>query len=103
MSQRNRVLLDLNTPEFQKQLFQLGKEDLHRVLLTLKKLFRMTWDQVYRDTGLKWEAIGSRAGKPSEKVFSLRVSKKFRAVVVREDDWMRFASLHPDHDSAYQP
>lgn len=103
MSQRDRVLLDLNIPEFQKQLFQLGKEDRHRVLLTLKKLFQMTWDQVYRDAGLKWEAIGSRARRSGEKVYSLRVSKKFRAVVTREDYWMRFASLHPDHDSAYKP
>ncbi len=103
MSQQDRVLLDLNTPEFQKQLFHLGKEDLHRVLLTLKKLHSMTWDQVYQDPGLNWEGIGSRAGKPGEKVYSLRVSKKFRAVVVREHQWMRFASLHPDHDSAYGP
>lgn len=103
MSQRDRVLLDLNTPEFQKQLFQLGKEDLHRVLLTLKKLLQMTWDQVYRDAGLNWETIGSRARQPREKVYSLRVSRKFRAVVVREGNWMRFASLHPDHDSAYKP
>ncbi len=101
MSRQGAVHLDLNGSEFQQQLFRLGKQDLHRVLLTLRKLFQMTWDQIYRDRGLKWESIGSRAGSPAETVYSLRVSRKFRAVVTREGDWLRFVSLHPDHDSTY--
>jgi hypothetical protein len=101
VSRRGRVHLDLNSSEFQEQLFRLDREDLHRVLLTLRKLFQMTWNQVYRDRGLKWEAIGSRASSAGARLYSLRVSRKFRAAVIREADWLRFVSLHPDHDSTY--
>jgi hypothetical protein len=98
---RNQVLLDLNSPEFQKQLFQLNKEEQRRVLLTLEKLYGMSWDQIYRDSGLKWEAILSRSGDRGKRLYSLRMGKRLRAVAIRDGDWMRFVSLHPDHDSAY--
>lgn len=98
----SRIRLDLNSPEIQKQLFNLGKEDQRRVLGTLKKLYTMTWDQVYRDPGLKWEALLSRSGQRGERLYSLRMGKGFRAVAIREGDWLRLISLHPDHDSAYR-
>jgi len=34
-------------------------------------------------------------------IASIRVSDKFRARVTRDGVFMRFISLHPDHDSAY--
>ena len=96
-----QVRIDLNNPEFQDQLFRLGKDDQRAVLQTLRKIAQMTWDQVYQDRGLKWEAILSRTGPNGERLYSLRVGKKFRAVAFREEDWLRLVSLHPDHDSAY--
>jgi hypothetical protein len=99
----SQVRLDLNNPELQRQLFALPKEDQLRVLGTLEKLSRMTWEQVYRDRGLRWEAILSRSGRRAERLYSLRVSKGFRAVAFREGTWwLRLLSLHPDHDSAYR-
>ncbi len=95
------VRLDLNNPQFQLQLFGLGKPDQRGVLLSLKKLSKMNWNQVYRDRGLKWEAILSRSGLHGEKLHTIRMSKGFRAVVVRDGPWLRLLSLHPDHDSAY--
>ncbi len=96
----SRLQLDLNNPEFQQQLFRLGKEDQRRVLGTLKKLHNMTWDQVYSNAGLKWEAILSRSGAKGERLYSLRLGKGFRAIALRKGNWLRLVTLHPDHDSA---
>ena len=39
---------------------------------------------------------------PSGKtLYSMRMSKSFRAVKMIEGDFIRFVSLHSDHDSAY--
>lgn len=99
---RNRIRLDLNSPEFQAQLFRLSKEDQRHALATLRKVSEMSWEQVYRDTGLKWEVILSRSGESGERLHSLRMSRQLRAIAIREGEWMRFVSLHPDHDSAYR-
>jgi hypothetical protein len=97
-----RVRLDLNSPPFQRSLFALQKEQQRAVLNTLGKLLDMSWDQVYRDTGLKWERIRSRTGDEGEQAYTLRMAKGFRAVAYRDGDWLRLISLHPDHDSAYR-
>ena len=96
------VRLDLNNPVFLRNLFALSKEDQRQALTTLGRLFRMTWDQVYRDSGLKWEAIVSQVGPHGGRLYSLRMGKGFRAVAYRQEDWLRILSLHPDHDSAYE-
>lgn len=93
--------LDLNNPEFQRQLFNLQKKDQRAVLGNLRKLVQMNWQQVYRDSGLNWEQLVSRAGPRGEKLYSLRLGKGFRAIACREGEWLRLLSLHPDHDSAY--
>jgi hypothetical protein len=96
------ILLDLNNPVFQRHLFRLTKEQQRSVLLTLKKISEMTWEQVYQDAGLKWEAITHRTGPGGQRSYSLRIGKGFRAVAYREGEQMHFLSLHPDHDSAYE-
>ena len=58
-SDADRVLLDLNNPVFQENLFSLQKVERHAALDTLKKIRQLTWLQVYRDQGLKWEKITS--------------------------------------------
>ena len=96
------VRLDLNNPVFQRQLFNLSKSEQHNTLNTLRKLVDMTWQQVYTDHGLKWEAILSKKGPFGNKLYSFRISKGFRGVAYRDGLWLRLLSLHPDHDSAYQ-
>jgi hypothetical protein len=96
------VRLDLNSPVFQRHLFDLEKDQQRTVLTTLRKISGMTWDQVYRDTGLKWESVSSQAGPEGKQIYSLRMGKGFRALAHRDGNWMRFHSLHPDHDSAYR-
>jgi hypothetical protein len=96
-----KVRLDLNNPEFQQDLFELEKKDFIAAGNTMKKIMNMTWEQVYHDKGLRWEKIQSvRTGK-GQVLYSVRMSRKHRAVVCRKDDFMIFISLHPDHDSAY--
>ena len=42
------VKLDLNNPEFQKNLLELDKSERKRVLDALKKIIKLEWEQVYR-------------------------------------------------------
>ncbi|MCL6445293.1 MAG: hypothetical protein K6T83_17855 [Alicyclobacillus sp.] len=100
--QNERVRLDLNNASFQKALFALSKPEQLGVLGTLRKLSEMSWDQVYKDPGLKWELIYSKTGPNGKRLYSFRIGKGFRAVALREGEWMRILSLHPDHDSAYR-
>jgi hypothetical protein len=96
MSNDGKVLLDLNRPEFQGKLFVLDVGEVKKIFKTFKKLQGLTWNEVFRDNGLKWEEIKSLPGK-----FTVRLSQSYRAVVVRDGLFMRFQSLHPDHDGAY--
>ena len=97
----SKILLDLNNPVFQQDLFVLQKSEALAALKILRKVSQLTWEQLYKDQGLKWELIRSKQGKNGEKLYSLRITQKCRAVAVREDDYLRFLSLHSDHDSAY--
>jgi len=97
----SRILLDLNNPIFQQDLFVLSKSESVATLKILRKISQLTWEQLYKDQGLKWELIRSRQGNQGEKLYSLRVTQKCRAVAIREGDYLRLLSLHSDHDSAY--
>lgn len=96
-----RVLLDLNSPGFQKRWLLLERDDAEELRMSLKKIIDMSWQQVYQSKGFNWEKIHTKQGENDEILYSIRVTKKFRAVVVRLGDYMRIISLHPDHDSAY--
>jgi hypothetical protein len=93
---------DLNNPTFQKHLLALQKDDLYRFSQALVKIKQMTWQQVYQDKGLNWELVSHRLGPKDQRLYTIRISQKFRVLVYREENFMRFLSLHPDHDSAYQ-
>lgn len=69
---------------------------------TLRKLSAMDGNQVYHSKGLNWEKIHSVKTPKGRELCSIRLSKKFRAVVHRKDDFLIFVSLHPDHDSVYE-
>ena len=102
MAKSDNVLLDLNNPVFQEDLFNLAKEDAIRVLETMKRIKEFTWADIYKDKGLRWEMIHSKVGPDRQRLYSIRISQKFLALVYREAQFLRFLSLHPDHDSAYK-
>jgi hypothetical protein len=97
-----RVRLDLNNPVFQDGLFALQKPERQAVLETLNKLRRLTWSQVYRDRGLKWEKIASVKPPPGvDALYSLRITRSRRATAYRDGPFIRLLSIAPDHDSTY--
>lgn len=96
------VRLDLNNPIFQEHLLTLQKPERHAALDTLNKLRQMTWNQVYRDNGLKWEKVVSvKPPVDIDAVYSLRITQARRAIAYRDADFIRFLTIAPDHDSAY--
>ena len=98
----HQVRLDLNNPVFQDHLLSLPKPERHAALDTLDKLRRLTWDQVYRDSGLKWEKITSVKPPPGlAAIYSLRISQSCRATAFRDGDFIRLLTITADHDGAY--
>jgi hypothetical protein len=96
------VRLDLNNPVFQAALFSLPKPDQRAALTTLQKLLNLTWSQLYRDAGLKWEKIHTVAPPPGiDALYSLRLSQSRRATAYREGPFLRFLTIAPDHDATY--
>ena len=67
-----KIRLDQNNPVFQEHLLRLQKSERHAALDTLNKIRQMTWNQLYRDQGLKWEKITSiKPPKGIDGVYSL--------------------------------
>ena len=96
------VSLDLNNPVFQENLFSLQKTDRHAALDTLKKVRQLTWDQLYRDSALKWEKIVSiKPPAGIDAIYSLRITQSRRCTAYRDGDYMRFLTIALDHDSTY--
>jgi hypothetical protein len=97
-----RVRLDLNSPEF-LEVLHLEQTELAQVAGSLDRIAKLDWSNVYASKGLHWEAIEHlKAPDGKSQVYSVRLSQKIRGLVFREGDFMRFISLHPDHDSAYK-
>ncbi|MHB8482306.1 MAG: hypothetical protein ACYDBV_06185 [Nitrospiria bacterium] len=102
MQKSDKVFIDLNNPVFQDDLFTLEKEDATRILGALRKIKKLSWVDIYKDKGLRWELVQSRTGPHGQRLYTIRISQGFRSLVYREGQFMRFLSLHPDHDSAYR-
>lgn len=96
------VRLDLNNPVFQGNLLELQKPEQHASLDTLNKIRQLTWNQLYRDSGLKWEKISSiKPPQGIDAVYSLRITQSRRATAYRDGDFIRLLSVALDHDSTY--
>ena len=97
-----RVRLDLNSPEFLEVFLRLDAADLVQVAASLDRIAKLDWSNVYASKGLHWEAIDHlKAPDGKSTVYSVRLSQKIRGLAFRSGEFMRFISLHPDHDSAY--
>jgi hypothetical protein len=94
--------LDLNNPVFQRDLLGLPKTERHAALDALAKLLQLTWNQVYRDKGLRWEKILSvKPPVGMEALYSLRIPQSRRAVACREGEFVRVLAIPSDHDATY--
>jgi len=96
----NRVRLDLNGPEFQEVLCQLEPSEWKQVAASLRRLRGLDWSELYRHAAFHWEAIEHLKAPNAGKVSSLRLSLRVRALAFRDGDFLRFLSLHSDHDPA---
>lgn len=96
------VRLDLNNPVFQENLLSLQKPDRHAALDSLNKIRQMTWNQIYRDGGLKWEKIISvKTPAGIDAIYSFRITQARRATAYRDGDFIRLLTIAPDHDNTY--
>ena len=76
------------------------KQERHAALDTLNTLRQVSWNQLYRDSGLKWEKISSvKFPAGIDAIYSLRITQSRRATAFREGDFMRLLKIAPDHDS----
>lgn len=106
-TQHEMVICNLEFPRIQKELVELESDQFDIFSRAIDKIEQMTWDQIYKTSsksqkrGLNWEPIAGQKTKSGKTVASIRISDKFRARVCRDGKLMRFISLHPDHDSAY--
>jgi hypothetical protein len=92
----NKVLLDLNNPTFQADLFGLQKPERYATLETLNKIRQLAWEQVYRDNGLNWEKIISvRSPTGVDVVYSLRITQARRATAFRDGRYIRLLTIAP--------
>ena len=102
IDQDRLVRLDHNNPVFQENLLTLQKPERHAALDTINKLRQMTWSQVYRDNGLKWEKIVSvKPPTGIDAIYSLRITQARRATAYREGEFIRFLTIASDHDNTY--
>jgi len=100
--QARKLQLDLNSEVFQENWLTLDKSERNRVTDTLRKLRQLTWDQLYRDQGLKWEKVVSvKPPKGIDALYTLRITQSRRATAYRDGNFLRFLTIAPDHDSAY--
>ena len=106
-TQREYVRVDLSFPAFVKQLATLEREQLQEIMDSTVKLQKTTWQELWAQstkgkgkTGFNYEFI--EEDKDLGKIHFIRITGVCRARVVRENEWMRFISIHPDHEGAYK-
>ena len=101
------VQIDFSFPRFALDLQQLELDQVLEFRRCIDKIKQMTWAQILATSsktekrGLNWEPLEQRTISGGV-IASIRITQKFRARVTREGAMMRFISLHPDHDSAYE-
>ena len=97
------VELDLNSPIFQSAWEELELTEQEKAFATFEKITQLTWNQVYRDKGLRWEKIHSiPVPKGIDALYSFRVSKSIRWIGFKEDHFLRVLLIKPDHDATYR-
>ena len=97
----SKILLDMNTPRFQKQLFSLEKIEQRALLNTLDKIIKLDWNNFYQDKGIKWELIISETSE-TIKTYSFRFSQKYRGIAYRDGDYLVLLDLFVNHDGTYK-
>ena len=94
MTEEDTVLLDLNNPVFESNLFPLPKNEKIAALDTFRKLMLMTWVEVYCDKGLRWKKIVNvEPADGIHSIYSLRITQSCRATAYRQGHCIRFLTI----------
>ncbi len=110
-SNENQVKTDTNFPRFLKDFDSLTIPEQENVISSIDKVEEMTWRMVYLTSskgrnkrGINWEPTKNpkQFTCQNHHIATIRVTLKHRARVYRDEVFMVFLSLHPDHDSAYE-
>lgn len=96
-----KIKIDISYPELQKEIQELQKQELALFISAMEKMKQLSWSQLYKHKGLRWEAITSKKTYDGNQIYSFRFSKKYRALALRRDVYLIVLSIHLDHDSAY--
>ena len=95
------IQIDASNPQFKIDLQNLEKQKRSALINQLEKISRLTWEQLYRDQGIKWEKIHSKKTASGKITYSFRHSQKYRVIALRDSNFLRLLSLPKDHDSTY--
>lgn len=96
------VQLDLNNPAFQTSWVSLEIEEAERVRKAFKKILKLSWNDLYRDQGLKWEKVQSLAPPAGfDSLYTFRITQSVRAIGYRDGNFLRVLLIQPDHDATY--
>jgi hypothetical protein len=87
--------IDLNFPDFQKDLFKPQKKELYALIKTFRTLSRMDFDQLRSSSGLNLEHVKITKTRKGNSIYAIRITRSFRAILSIEGDYLRFISLHP--------
>ena len=109
-TENQNIAVDLGFVGFKDDFKKLTKEEQSEFFDAITKVQGMTWQQIWdtssktpgQKRGFNYEKIEGQQTPAGEPVCSIRITQKFRARVCRSGRWMRFISLHPDHDSTYK-
>ncbi|HJD65467.1 MAG TPA: hypothetical protein LFW10_05050 [Rickettsia endosymbiont of Diachasma alloeum] len=91
-----KILLDMNYPAFQEQLFIIEKQEQRALLTTLKKIKQLEWEELYKYKDIRWELITSKTTSKGN-----NVTKISWHTVYRDGNYLVLLALFPDHDGAY--
>ena len=109
-TQSSYIAVDVGFQGFKDDFSKLEVDEISDFFDAISRLQKMTWQQLWDTStkkagekrGFNYEKIEGQTTPGGNPVHSIRITKKFRARVSRQDRWMRFISLHPDHDSTYK-
>ena len=96
-----KIQIDVSNPQFKADLQNLEKQRRSALISQLEKISQLTWEQLYKDQGIKWEQIHSKKTTSGKKIYSFRYSQKYRAVALRDGNFLKLLYLPKDHDSTY--
>lgn len=97
----SKVLIDMNNRQFQDVLFNLEKIEQRALLNTLRKISKLSWEELYQDKGIRWELITSETSEDIN-AYSFRFSQKYRGTGYRNGNYLMLLNLFVDHDGAYK-